>query len=156
MANATSGLFVVGGKRGGTGRALQLGHDEICRILTQRLRKRPPLLVAAPAVGKECWAAGEDCIVRLDADNVEAESAQSFGVPIAMALDMIGIPWLLTSDKVLRRHGGGTTTEWVVYHERASGKPPFVAIGFTAEGAHVLDEGGNMTLLVPHDIHLFA
>lgn len=156
MANVTSGLFVVGGKRGGTGRALQLGHDEICRILTQRLRKRPPLLVAAPAAGKECWAAGEDCIVRLDTDTVEAESAQSFGVPVAMALDVIGIPWLLTSDKVLRRHGGGATTEWVVYHERGRDKPPFVAMGFTAEGAHVLDAGGNMTLLVPHDIHLFA
>lgn len=156
MANGLSGLFIVGGKRGGTGRALQLGHDEICRILTQRLRKRPPLLVASSGIGKDCWAAGEDCIVRLDSDSVDAESAQSFGIPLAMVLDMIGIPWLLTSDKVLRRHGGGGSTEWVVYHERPRNKPPFVALGFTGEGAHVLDAHGDTTLLVPHDIHLFA
>lgn len=156
MANGTSGLFVVGGRRGETGRALQLGHDEICRILTQRLRKRPPLLVATQGVGRECWAAGEDCIVRLDAEGVDAESAQSFGVPVAMALDLIGIPWLVSRDKVLRRHGGGASTEWTVYLQRESDKPPFIAIGFTCEGAHVLDASGTMTLLVPHDIHLFA
>jgi eukaryotic-like serine/threonine-protein kinase len=156
MANGLSGLFVVGGKRGGTGRALHLGHDEICRILTQRLRKRPPLLVASPSVGKDCWAAGEDCIVRLDADNVEAESAQPFGIPITMVLDIVGIPWLLTSDKVLRRHGGGAATEWVVYYEREKDKPPFVALGFTGEGAHVLNAHGDTTLLVPHDIHVFS
>jgi serine/threonine protein kinase len=156
MANGVSGLFVVGGKRGGTGRALYLGHDEICRILTQRLRKRPPLLVAAPGIGKDCWAAGEDCIVRLDADTVDAESAQSFGLPVAMALDVIGIPWLLTSDKVLRRHSGGASAQWVVYYERPSDKPAFVAIGFTCNGAHVLDAGGNSILIVPHDIHLFS
>jgi hypothetical protein len=156
MANGVSGLFVVGGKRGSTGRALYLGHDEICRILTQRLRKRPPLLVATPGIGKDCWAAGEDCIVRLDADAVDAETAQSFGVPIAMALDVIGIPWLLTGDKVLRRHGGGVSAEWVVYHVRPSDKPHFVAIGFTCNGAHVLDAGGNTITIVPHDIHLFA
>ena len=156
MANGVSGLFVVGGKHGGTGRALHLGHDEICRILTQRLRKRPPLLVATPGVGKDCWAAGENCIVRLDTDTVDAESAQSFGIPIAMALDVIGIPWLLTSNKVLRRHSGGVSTEWVVYHERQSDKPQFVAIGFTCNGAHVLDAYGNTTTIVPHDIHLFS
>ncbi len=156
MANGVSGLFVVGGKRGGTGRALQLGHDEICRILTQRLRKRPPLLVAVPGIGKDCWAAGEDCIMRLNSESADAESAQTFGIPHAMALDVIGIPWLLTGDKVLRRHSGGASTEWVVYYQRPSGKPPFVAIGFTGNGAHVLDANGNTTLVVPHDIHLFA
>lgn len=156
MANGVSGLFVVGGKRGESARALHLGHDEICRILTQKLRKRPPLLVAAPGVGKDCWAAGKDCIVRLDADSVEPEHAQSFGIPVAMGLDLIGIPWLVTSDKVLRRHGGGASTEWVVYYNRDKEKPPFIAIGFSCEGAHVLDAGGNTTLIVPHDIHLFA
>jgi eukaryotic-like serine/threonine-protein kinase len=156
MANGVSGLFVVGGKRAGTGRALHLGHDEICRILTQRLRKRPPLLVATSGVGKDCWAAGENCIVRLDADGVEAETGETFGIPIAMAIDLIGVPWLLTDNKVIRRHGGGTSTEWVVYHERRSDNPPFVAIGFTSEGANVLDAAGNTTLIVPHDIHLFA
>ncbi len=156
MANGISGLFVVGGRRNGTARALHLGHDEICRILTQKLRKRPTLLVATPSVGKECWAAGEDCIVRLDPEMVEAENAQSFGIPIAMALDLIGIPWLLTADKLLRRHGGGSVTEWVLYYERETDKPPFVALGFTCEGVHVLDAGGNTTLVVPHDIHLFV
>jgi hypothetical protein len=43
-----------------------------------------------------------------------------------------------------------------VYHQRHSDKPLFVAMGFTCEGAHLLDAGGNTTLIVPHDIHLFA
>ncbi|MBK9266760.1 MAG: protein kinase [Polyangiaceae bacterium] len=156
MVNGTSGLFVVGGKRGAAARALQLGHDEICRIMTQRLRKRPPFLVAVAGVGKDCWAAGEDCIVRLDGDSVETEGGLPFGIPVAMALDVVGIPWLMTKDKVLRRHGGGSAAEWIVYHRRSEDKPAFVAIGFTAEGVHVLDAAGNTTLLVPHDIHSFA
>jgi serine/threonine protein kinase len=156
MANGTSGLYVIGGKRGAAARALQMGHDEICRILTQRLRRHPPLLTAVAGVGKECWAAGENCIVRLDGENVETEEAAPFDLPIAMALDAVGIPWLVTRNKVLRRHGGGTSALWILYYERPEGKPAFVTIGFTSEGAHVLDAAGNTTLLVPHDIHLFV
>ncbi|HRI65593.1 MAG TPA: protein kinase [Polyangium sp.] len=156
MTNGTSGLFVVGGKKGGAARGLMLGHDDVCRILNQKLRKRPPLIVAAAGVGKDCWAAGEDCIMRLDADVAEPESVQEFGIPVAMAIDLIGIPWMITNRKVIRRHGGGSSTEWIVYHERKADQPPFVAIGFTCEGAQVLDARGNTTLIVPHDIHLFT
>jgi hypothetical protein len=120
--------------------------------MTKHVTDRAPLWAAVCGTGRDGWAAGEGVILRLDGETAEPEPVDALGRPVAMGLDLVGTPWLVTEDTVLRRHAGITGPKWKAYYRRDRGRPALAAIGFTPEGAHVLDAAGNSLLLVPHDI----
>jgi hypothetical protein len=152
IASGHHGFLVVGMRKSGKARALFLGYDGACRIFSKHLSDRPPLWAAVCGTGRDSWAAGENVIVRFDGDNAEPEPAETLGQPVAMGLDLVGTPWLVTHDTVLRRHAGITGAKWKVYYRRDPGRPALAAIGFLPDGAHVLDAAANSVLLVPYDI----
>jgi hypothetical protein len=71
---------------------------------------------------------------------------------VAMGLDLVGVPWLVTERAVLRRYDGGGGAVWKKHCERDAEAAPFVGIGFTTEGARVLDARGGGVLVVPEDV----
>jgi eukaryotic-like serine/threonine-protein kinase len=73
-----------------------------------------------------------------------------------MGLDVVGVPWLVTERAVLRRHVDQASAAWKVYYERDASRPPLVAIGFTPDGALVLDAAGSTVHLEPHDVDAWS
>ena len=86
-----------------------------------------------------------------------------------MALDLVGVPWLVCERAVLRRHSVTTASSlapaghapqggpvWRTYYRRDPSAPSLVAIGFTPDGARVLDVRGGGASIVPRDIELWA
>ena len=69
-----------------------------------------------------------------------------------MGLDLVGVPWLVTERAVLRRHVESNTAVWKPYYKRAEGLAPLVGVGFTPDGASVIDAYGGMVHIEPHDI----
>ena len=91
-------------------------------------------------------------MLRFEKGTAAVEKCDAQDVPVAMALDMVGVPWLVTERAVLRRHVEGHEGVWKAYHKREANKPPFVGIGFTPDGATALDARGGGVELEPHDI----
>jgi hypothetical protein len=83
---------------------------------------------------------------------VHEEKIEVSDTPVAMALDLVGTPWLLTSHHVLRRHVGSRTATWRVYHQRPEGRTSFIGMGFTPTGVRVVDAMGGGLHLAPRDI----
>jgi hypothetical protein len=67
----------------------------------------------------------------------------------------VGVPWLVTDRTVLRRHIEGNEGVWRAYYRREAGRAPLIGIGFTPEGALVLDAKGGAVALEPHDIAMW-
>jgi hypothetical protein len=152
MADGPYGLLVVGSKNGKRGRALFVGLDDQTKVYTTGVNDRPPLLAAVCGAGKEAWAASAGSVVRFDKGMAVAEKLESDGVPVAMALDMVGVPWLVTDRCALRRHVEANEGIWKVYYRRDANRPPLVGIGFTPDGATLLDAKGGIVEVEPHDV----
>jgi hypothetical protein len=152
IAYGPFGLLVVGSRGGKRARAMHLRLDGQVTLFQQGVNDKPPLLTAISGSMRESWAAGAGTILRFDGAGAGTEDVEESGAPVAMGLDPVGCPWLVTMRAVLRRHSSGTTHAWRVYHRRDEAKPPFVGIGFTPEAARVLDARGGGVVIEPHDV----
>ena len=144
--------FLVVGALGRRGRALFLGLDGQVVVYTKEVQPRSPLLVAVCGVDREAWGAGEGYVLRFDRGVASPEPIESTAAPAALALDPVGVPWLVTERAVLRRHVDSGMARWRTYYARSGDGPPLLAIGFTPDGARVLDGSGGTVHLTPHDI----
>jgi serine/threonine protein kinase len=152
LAQGPYGMLVVGSRRGTKGRALFLGLDEQTTVFTTGVNDKPSLPVAVASAARECWAAGAGIVLRFDKGVASAESAQFSGSPTALALDLVGVPWLVTERAVLRRHVESNSGVWKTYYERAANLPTLVGIGFTLDGARVVDARGGTVEIEPLDL----
>jgi hypothetical protein len=116
------------------------------------LRDKPPLHAALASADRVSWAAGDGCVLALDRGAVTVEEVAARGRPVAMGLDPLGIPWLVTARAVMRRSTHGDAPAWRLYHEQDGHDPPLVSIGFSASGAHIVDAQGGGALLRPLDV----
>jgi eukaryotic-like serine/threonine-protein kinase len=158
VADGPYGFLVVGAgsRRGTRARALFLGFDGQAIVYTAGVNDRSPLLVGICGAGREAWGAGQGFILSFERGLVTAESTEHQGMPMAMALDLVGIPWLVCEHVVLRRHVDGERTVWRVYYQRGEERPPLIGVGFTPEGVRVLDAQGGGAHIVPRDIELWS
>lgn len=144
-------LFV--GARGKKARATFVAPDGGNVVYTTGLAAAGDLLVATGGNERELWAASSAGIVRFDRAAAEPEHGDLGEAPIAMALDLVGLPWLVTQRAVYRREAiAGASSPWRRIHARPQAKPPLVAIGFTPEGVRVLDAEGASLRIIPADI----
>jgi serine/threonine protein kinase len=162
------GFLVVGARKSARGRALFLGFDGQASVYTSGVNERPPLSVALTGATREAWGAGTGFIVGFDRGGAISEAVDHQGEPVAMALDLVGVPWLVCERAVLRRHAvtaGAASSHaqaaqggpvWRTYYRRDPAAPPLVAIGFTPDGARVLDARGGGASIVPRDIELWS
>jgi hypothetical protein len=156
LASGPLGLLVVGSRRGRRARAMTLGYDRQAHVVAAGVNDRPPLTAAVAGAEGEAWAAGAGVVLRFDRGGASEEpvdkdpSGDAIGSPVAMGLDLAGIPWLLTERVVLRRHGGGAPV-WRRYHTRPEGAAAFVGIGFTLSGVRVFDAQGGGAMIKPAD-----
>lgn len=142
------GFIFVGSRRGTRGRALWLPFDHQPVVFVQGVNDGPPLQVATWGTAREAWAAGEGVILCLQRGSVTRESLDVHEPPVAMGLDLQGVPWLVTERAVLRRHlQKGAAPRWDILHLSPPERPPFVAIGFAQDGARVLDAMGDVVVL---------
>jgi hypothetical protein len=153
VAYGPYGMLVVGSKKGTRGRALFLGFDGNTTVFSS-VNDKPRLSLAVASAGRECWAAGAGIVLRFDSPTspVTVEKSDMLGAPTAMGLDIVGVPWLVTERAVLRRHIEANDGVWKLYHRRAENLPPLAGIGFTLDGAIVVDERGGIVDIEPHDI----
>ncbi len=152
IAHGPYGFFVVGARRGTRARAMFLGFDSQPVLFVVGVNDRPPLLTALCSAGRDCWAAGKGFVLAFDRGSVREEAIETDEAPVAMGLDIVGVPWLVTATTVLRRHAESGTPHWRTYHKRADASAPYVGIGFTPEGVRLLDTGGGGTRIVPNDL----
>jgi hypothetical protein len=149
------GQLVVGAKNGKRARALSVSLDGQTSVYTTGVNDRSPLLTCVSGAAKEGWGAGQGYVLRFDPSGVTAEQTEDLEPPVAMALDLMGVPWVITAHAVLRRHDGDTPV-WKLYYRRAETQPPLVGIGFTSRGARVFDARGRGANLVPTDVAEWA
>ena len=116
------------------------------------MNDKPRLPVAVASAGRECWAAGSGIVLRFDKGLASVERAEAYGEPRAMGLDVVGVPWLVADHAVLRRHVEENDGSWKVYYRRAEHLPALVGIGFTPDGAIVVDARGGIVEIEPQDI----
>lgn len=155
IAYGPAGYLFVGGstsKRGAQARALWLGLEGQASLPTNGLKDCPPLSVATCGNARDAWAAGTACVVRLEPSGIVREHIDSAQPAVAMALDPLGIPWLVTTHAVLRRHERLEGPSWEPYYTRDPSQPPLIGIGFTTDGARLLDAKGGGVHVIPRDI----
>jgi serine/threonine protein kinase len=156
IASGPYGYLVVGASpRGTRARALFLGFDGQTNVYTAGVNDHPPLHAALCGADRIAWGAGVGFVLAFDRATATAEDAEEMPAsepPLSMALDPVGVPWLLTPRTLLRRHARANAARWTTYYRQEPGAPSFVAIGFTSEGAWALDERGRGVQLVPQDI----
>lgn len=149
LASGPAGVLAVGSRSGKRARAFLLGYDKQNRVFTD-VNAHPPLTLAVCGPEGESWASGDGFLLRLDAAGAAEERVEGSGAPVAMGLDHDGIPWLVRERTVARRSGGSSPLWWVM-HEREASAPPFAAIGFTVDGARVVDARGGGLIIEPRD-----
>lgn len=152
LAPGPFGALVVGGTAKGRARAAFLGLDDQCSVFD--VKDHPAFTAAVcSAHQRGQWAAGPGAVLRLERGlGVVPEPTDTDEPPISLGLDLVGVPWLLTTRAVLRRHVDGSMARWVTYHRRSADKPAWVGFGFTPAGVGLFDERGGRVALVPHDI----
>lgn len=144
--------FLVVGARKLRARAMLLGFDAQPVLFTKGVNERTPLLVCVCGADKNAWAAGDSYVLSLERGAVHEEPVEAPGPAIAMGLDLVGAPWLLTSRALLRRHVEGGSAKWCVYHQASDGAAPYVAFGFSPGGVRVVDARGGGVHVAPRDI----
>jgi eukaryotic-like serine/threonine-protein kinase len=144
------GFLVVGARRQ-RARALFVGFDSQPTVYVG-VNDRPPLITSLCSARHESWAAGSGYVVCLDRGSIVEEEMPRDETPVAMALDLVGVPWLVTSHSILRREARNIGARWRVYHQRDRDRAPWVGIGFTTEGVRVFDAHGASVQIVPRDI----
>jgi eukaryotic-like serine/threonine-protein kinase len=153
VASTPYGFLVVGeaqaGPRAYAVMASEFGHVS---IFMRGLREQPPLRAALASAERMAWAANDKGVLALDHGNVVAEETATLGPPVAMGLDPLGLPWLLTASAVMRRSTHGEAPAWRLFHQQEPGDPPLVGIGFTAGGVRLVDARGGGALLRPLDV----
>jgi hypothetical protein len=150
MASGPYGLLLVGAKGGKRARALAVGPDGQVTLYVSGMGERPPLTACTCGALRESWGAGRGCVLRFDGSTGQEEITEDHGEPVGMALDLVGVPWLVTERAILRRQE--SPARWRVHYQRREGDEPLVAIGFTPLGARVLDARGAGALIIPSDI----
>ena len=155
LANGAYGCTVVGSKNGRRARALHLGLDGQVSVFTTGVNDRPPLVACVSGAGRESWAAGQGFVLRFDPSGVAEEKVEDLEPPVAMGLDLVGVPWLVTPRAVLRRHDADQPI-WKLYYRRDAYAAPLIAIGFSSEGARVLDTRGRGARIVPSDVEVWS
>jgi hypothetical protein len=159
IAYGNAGYLFVGGsssKRGAQARALWLALDGQASLPTTGLKDCPPLSVAMCGGGREAWAAGKGCVARLDPSGVDRETISTIEPTVAMALDPLGIPWLVTERTLFRRHELAEGPSWEPYYTRDASLPPLIGLGFTADGVRLLDAKGGGAHVIPRDIERWS
>jgi hypothetical protein len=151
VAHGPFGYLVVGERRN-RARALFVGFDRHPVLFTKGVTDRSPLLVCVCSGGQDAWGAGQGFVLYLARGDVHEEAVEAEEPPIAMGLDLVGSPWLLTRRSVLRRHVDSRTARWRLYHQREPNEPDFIAMGFTTSGVRIVDRGGGGVHLTPRDI----
>jgi serine/threonine protein kinase len=149
------GFLVVGTTRsplGARAGAVFVNEGGQPTVYMKGLKDKLPLHVALASADHLAWAAGDGFVLALDRGNVTVEEVAARDRPVAMGLDPMGIPWLVTARAVLRRSAQGATAVWHLFHEQAAGEPPFVGIGFSTSGVRVVDAQGGGVLLQPRDV----
>lgn len=152
VAHGPYGYLVVGARKETKARALFLGFDHQRNVIVSGVNDKPPLRVAVCGAARGAWAAGTGFVLAFDKGTATPEAVESTEAPVAMALDLVGVPWLVTTHTVLRRHVHAGIVGWVAYYRHPAERAPLVGIGFTPEGARVLDARGNGVSITPLDI----
>jgi len=152
LALGPYGLLIVGSRRGTKARAMFLGLDEQTTVFAAGVNDKPALTVAVASAGRETWGAGDGLVLRFDRGAAMPEKLDPSGAPTAMGLDLVGVPWLVTQHAVLRRHVEANAGVWKTYYRRSAALPPLVGIGFTPDGASVIDARGGIVQIQPHDV----
>jgi eukaryotic-like serine/threonine-protein kinase len=153
MSSGPYGLLVVGGNAKGTrARALFMSHDGQTSVYAAGVTDKSPLYTALAGVDRISWAAGEGFVLRLDRGLVAIEEVEAKDRPVAMGYDPVGLPWLLTTSHVLRRHVGEVKPVWRSYYEREPNAPQFVGIAFLGDGVRVMDARGGGVRIAPRDV----
>jgi serine/threonine protein kinase len=154
IASGPLGLLLVGAK-GARGRALAIGLDEGAVSYTRGLAEAGPLVTAVCGGEGDGWGAGEGFVLHFQGRAVAPEQFSAKSAVVALALDLVGVPWLLTSHAVYRRHVVTHAAQWQMEVEREGSRAPFVAMGFTPEGATLFDAQGDMVVVEPQDVSLW-
>jgi eukaryotic-like serine/threonine-protein kinase len=144
------GFLVVGARRN-RARALFLGFDQQPTVYVG-VNERSPLSASICGASHESWAAGRGYVFCFDRGTLLEEEVASDEEPVAMAIDLVGVPWLVTTHAILRREPRTTGARWRVLHQREADRNPWIGIGFTTEGARVFDAAGASVQVVPRDI----
>jgi hypothetical protein len=153
MSEGAYGTLIVGSKGGKRARASFLSTDGAATVFATGVNHGPALRVATCGSERDAWAASDAMIVRFDRGGAETEHVMDPPEnPVQLALDLVGVPWLVTDHAIHRREAGGTTTKWREVHRRSPNERRFVGIGFTPDGARVMDEAGGGVRVVPADV----
>ena len=112
----------------------------------------PPLRLALCSAERESWGVSNETILRFDRGSAEVELTTLEHPPVHIAADIVGLAWLVTEHSVLRREASGTAQRWRTVYAREVARPKLVAIGFTPDGARVVDATGASVRLTPNDI----
>ena len=151
IADGPFGMLVVGSRGGKRARAAFLSPDGGINVYAAGLANVGALRLALCGAEREAWATSDAQIVRFDRNAVEIEHEKIDDDPTALALDLVGVPWLVTARTVWRRELTGSRAAWRALHRRSSG-PSLMAIGFTPDGATVLDADGGIVRIAPSDL----
>src|SRR5262249_37356315 len=135
VASTPYGFLVVGeaqaGPRAYAVMASEFGHVS---IYLRGLREHPPLRAALARADPMAWAASDQGVLALDEGNVTVEEVAASGRPVAMGLDPLGVPWLVTARAVMRRSTHGEAPAWRLFHEQDDDDAPLVGIGSPPAG----------------------
>lgn len=151
-SSSPAGVLVVGSHRGAKGRARLLPTNPRADGESLAVNDRPPLRAALMGPEGEGWAAGWGFVLSFRQGAVSVELVEERGAPASMGFDPLGVPWLVTDHAVMRRHVESGTPLWKTYYRREDDRPALIAVGFTPEGARVLDERGNGVHIRPVDL----
>ncbi|MFI5299785.1 MAG: hypothetical protein ACHREM_16990, partial [Polyangiales bacterium] len=146
------GTLLVGDKNGKRGRAAFVAPDGTTTVFASGVASGPGLHLALCSHEREAWGATPSSIVRFDRGAADTELDSLEAKPTALALDLVGVPWLLSEHAVYRRDGASTARRWRCVLERPRGVADLVAIGVTPEGARVIDREGSGVRVVPGDV----
>ncbi|UQA62625.1 serine/threonine-protein kinase [Polyangium aurulentum] len=153
LSSGPYGILAVGmNTKGNKGRALFASFDGQTSVYTAGVIDKPPLVCALCGAERVAWGAAEGIVLAFDRSSVTAEEVEAKDRPVAMGLDPVGVPWLVTVSSVMRRRSGGGTPVWTTYFEKDAGAPPLVAIAFSPDGARVIDAQGGGARIVPRDV----
>src|SRR6185369_15974933 len=104
ISQGPRGLLAVGSRKKRRGRALFFPFGGPPSVHVAGVNDGPPLLVAQSSAGRDAWAAGVGFALAFQGGVVEREAVEADDAPVAMGLDLVGVPWLVTERSVLRRH----------------------------------------------------
>ena len=97
------GFLVVGSRGRSRGRALFLPFGGHASVYVAGVNDGPPLQVAQCGAERVAWSAGAGFVLAFLRGAVEREAVEVDEAPVAMGLDPVGVPWLVTHRAVLRR-----------------------------------------------------